>query len=60
MATINSERQGGLTASAYLYGTVFTRESVRQTQTENFDRALRDLDSEHVIPALADSVIAKR
>lgn len=37
---------GGLTASAFLYGTQFTRESVRQTQQENYDRALRDLETD--------------
>jgi protein involved in polysaccharide export with SLBB domain len=37
---------GGTTAAAYLYATEFTRESVRNTQQLNFDRALRDLDIE--------------
>ena len=37
---------GGFTASAYLYGTEFERESVRQTQQENYDRALRDLETD--------------
>ncbi|MEY8688684.1 MAG: SLBB domain-containing protein [Leptothrix sp. (in: b-proteobacteria)] len=36
---------GGLTANAYLYGTEFTRESVRQTQQINYDRAVRDLET---------------
>jgi len=35
---------GGLTASAYPFGTEFTRESVRQAQQQNYDRALRDLE----------------
>lgn len=35
---------GGLTSSAYLFGTDFSRESVRVTQQQNFDRALRDLE----------------
>lgn len=35
---------GGLTGSAFLFGTDFTRESVRITQQQNFDRALRDLE----------------
>ncbi len=39
---------GGLTAAAFPYGTEFTRESVRQTQQINFDRALRDLQTEMV------------
>ena len=37
---------GGLTSSAYVYGTVFSRESVRLTQQDNYDRALRDLETE--------------
>jgi protein involved in polysaccharide export with SLBB domain len=37
---------GGLTAAAYIYGTEFTRESVRQTQQVNYERALRDLETE--------------
>ena len=37
---------GGLTPAAYLYGTEFTRESVRVTQQVNYDRALRDLETE--------------
>jgi protein involved in polysaccharide export with SLBB domain len=35
---------GGLTAAAYPFGTEFTRESVRATQQQNYDRALRDLE----------------
>lgn len=37
---------GGLTASAYLFGTEFSRESVRVTQQENYERALRDLETD--------------
>jgi protein involved in polysaccharide export with SLBB domain len=37
---------GGLTAQAYLYGADFSRESVRQTQQTNYDRALRDLETD--------------
>ncbi len=37
---------GGLTPKAFLFGTEFTRESVRQVQQQNFDRALRDLETE--------------
>jgi protein involved in polysaccharide export with SLBB domain len=37
---------GGLTPSAYLFGTEFSRESVRVTQQENYERALRDLETE--------------
>lgn len=39
---------GGLTPGAFLFGTQFTRESVRQTQQENYDRALRDLETDMV------------
>jgi protein involved in polysaccharide export with SLBB domain len=37
---------GGLTPKAFLFGTEFTRESVRRVQQQNFDRALRDLETE--------------
>jgi len=37
---------GGLTAGAYVFGTEFTRESVRLTQQENYDRVLRNLETE--------------
>jgi polysaccharide biosynthesis/export protein len=37
---------GGLTPAAYPFGTEFSRESVRQTQQQNYDRALRDLETE--------------
>lgn len=37
---------GGLTPLAYVFGAEFTRESVRATQQENYDRALRDLEVE--------------
>jgi hypothetical protein len=33
-----------LTAAAFLYGADFSRESVRQSQQQNYDRALRDLE----------------
>jgi protein involved in polysaccharide export with SLBB domain len=35
---------GGLTPSAFLFGTEFNRESVRSTQQLNFERALRDIE----------------
>ena len=38
-------RAGGLTAEAFPYGAVFTRESVRQRQQEGFARTARDLES---------------
>jgi protein involved in polysaccharide export with SLBB domain len=37
---------GGLTPGAFVFGTEFTRESVRQTQQENYDRVLRNLETE--------------
>jgi protein involved in polysaccharide export with SLBB domain len=37
---------GGLTQAAHLYGTQFSRESVRLSQIQNYDRALRDLEIE--------------
>jgi protein involved in polysaccharide export with SLBB domain len=37
---------GGLTPSAYLFGTEFMRESVRMNQQDNYERALRDLETE--------------
>ena len=37
---------GGLTEAAFVYGTEFTRESVRVTQQQNYERAVRDLETE--------------
>jgi len=37
---------GGMTSAAFIYGTEFFRESVRQNQQVNFERALRDLELE--------------
>lgn len=37
---------GGLTAAAFVFATEFQRESVRQSQQENYERALRDLETE--------------
>ena len=37
---------GGVTPQAYVFGTDFSRESVRQSQQENYERALRDLETE--------------
>jgi protein involved in polysaccharide export with SLBB domain len=37
---------GGMTTLAYPFGTEFTRESVRETQQVNYDRALRDLETD--------------
>ena len=40
------ELAGGLTPNAYVYGTEFTRESVRVAQQQSYDRALRDMETE--------------
>jgi len=37
---------GGLTSAAYIYGTDFSRESVRVVQEQNYERALRDLETQ--------------
>ena len=37
---------GGLTSAAFLFGSEFTRDSVRITQQQNFDRALRDMETD--------------
>ena len=37
---------GGLTQAAFVFGTDFTRESVRVSQQENYERALRNLETE--------------
>jgi protein involved in polysaccharide export with SLBB domain len=37
---------GGLTPAAYPFGTEFSRETVRITQQQNYERALRDLETE--------------
>ena len=37
---------GGLTLAAYPFGTEFTRETVRRQQELNYDRALRDLETD--------------
>jgi protein involved in polysaccharide export with SLBB domain len=37
---------GGLTPAAYVFGTEFSRETVRVTQQQNYERALRDLETE--------------
>lgn len=43
------EIAGGLTPSAYVFGTEFTRESVRLAQQDNYDRALRDLETQFTL-----------
>ena len=37
---------GGTAKNAYLYGTEFTRESVRVKQQQNYERALRDFETQ--------------
>ena len=37
-------RVGGLTPQAYLFGTEFTRESVRKQQQQNLDQIIRQLE----------------
>lgn len=37
---------GGMTSSAFLFGAEFSRESVRNTQQLNYERALRDLETD--------------
>lgn len=37
---------GGLTEEAYLYGSEFNRQSVREQQQLNYERALRDLETD--------------
>ncbi len=37
---------GGLTGQAFVFGTEFNRESVRRIQLENYQRAIRDLETE--------------
>ncbi|MGV0985815.1 MAG: SLBB domain-containing protein [Limnohabitans sp.] len=39
-------RVGGLTPQAYLYGTEFTRESVRKQQQQNLDQVIRRLEAQ--------------
>ena len=38
------DQAGGLTPQAYVYGTVFTRDSVRETQRLSYRRAISDLE----------------
>ena len=39
-------RAGGLTPTAYLYGTVFTRETTRKQQKANLDQAIRRFEAD--------------
>jgi len=38
------EQAGGLTPQAFAFGTIFTRESVKVTQRESYERAMHDLE----------------
>ena len=38
------QQAGGLTPQAYVYGTVYTRDSVRDTQRQSYRRAVSDLE----------------
>lgn len=38
------EQAGGLTPDAYVFGTVFTRESLRLAERKNYERAVRDIE----------------
>lgn len=40
------QRVGGVTPHAYLYGTEFTRETVRKQQQQNLDQVIRRLESQ--------------
>lgn len=40
------QRAGGLASDAYLYGTVFTRESTRAQQQANLDQAIKKLEAQ--------------
>ena len=40
------QRVGGVSRDAYLYGTVFTRESTRVQQQENLDQAVRRMEAQ--------------
>lgn len=52
------KRAGGLTPSAYVYGTVLTRESVRKQQRTNLDQAIRrfEADSSSQLAAASQNV----
>ncbi|MBX9701477.1 MAG: capsule biosynthesis GfcC family protein, partial [Acetobacteraceae bacterium] len=53
-------RAGGLTPQAYPYGTVFSRESVRQRQQEGFLRTARELEQGLMQVAAGQAVTAPR
>ena len=41
-------KAGGLTSGAYVFGTNFVRDSVKRQQQVSFDRAISDLELNHV------------
>lgn len=47
---------GGITPQAFIYGAEFTRESVRVKQQENYERALRDLQTEYTRAAVSSKI----
>jgi protein involved in polysaccharide export with SLBB domain len=47
---------GGLTPEAYLFGTDFSRESVRRVQEVQYERALRDLETEFALNTSSQKV----
>lgn len=47
---------GGFTTSAFVYGAQFTRPSVRATQQENYERALRDLETDFALASSTQRV----
>ncbi len=53
-------RAGGLTAQAYPYGAVFSRDSVRQRQQEGFQRTARELEQGLLQVAAGQAVSAPR
>ncbi|MBO1076989.1 SLBB domain-containing protein [Roseomonas marmotae] len=53
-------RAGGLSPQAYPYGTVFTRESVRQRQQEGFARTARELEQSLIQVAAGQAVAGSR
>lgn len=48
---------GGLTPSAYVFGAVFARESVRASQQENYERALREMETDLMRTAGSQRVV---
>ena len=53
------ERAGGLTAQAYPYGAIFTRESAKAAQREGFQRAARELNAALTLAAVKSNADAR-